>query len=231
MGAYAPDKIIDNFDLEKMMDTSDKWITERTGIHRRHIAEPGTTTFELATKAARAALDAADIKAEDLDMILVGTSSPDGPFPSVACRVQNELNAPGSVAWDTLAACSSFVYALSIADSYIASERADTVLVIGAEVLSRMLDYSNRGTAVIFGDGAGAAVVTPAPEGAGFLSWCLGSDGRGYEQVTCGNVPLGAYAAKDPNPIIDMQGPDVFRFAGVVLYGEGQEVRAAAGVA
>src|SRR6201982_4236192 len=106
-------------------------------------------------------------------MILVGTSSPDGPFPSAPCRVQNELDAPGSVAWDTLAACSSFVYALSIADSFIATERADTVLVIGAEVLSRMLDYSDRGTAVIFGDGAGAAVVTAATKGAGFLRWGL----------------------------------------------------------
>src|SRR2546428_1847404 len=124
------------------------------------------------------------MSAEDLDMILVGTSSPDGPFPSVACRVQNELNAPGAVAWDTLAACSSFVYALSIADSYIATERADNVLVIGAEVLSRMLNYSDRGTAVIFGDGAGAAAGRPAPSGARLKSWCLGSHGRGYAQVT-----------------------------------------------
>ncbi|MGA7910514.1 MAG: 3-oxoacyl-ACP synthase, partial [Candidatus Dormiibacterota bacterium] len=178
VGVYAPEKVITNFDLEKMMDTSDQWIRERTGIHRRHIAEPGTTTLELATKAARAALDAAGIKAEDLDMILVGTSSPDGPFPSIAARIQDELDAPGAVAWDTLAACTSFMYGLSIADSFIATERADNVLVVGAEVLSRMLDYSNRGTAVIFGDGAGAAVVRPAPKGAGFLSWCLGADGR-----------------------------------------------------
>src|ERR1700745_95114 len=104
VGVYAPEKVLTNFDLEKMMDTSDKWITERTGIHRRHIAEPGTTTFELATRAARSALEAAEVDAKDLDMILVGTSSPDGPFPSVACRVQNELDAPGAVAWDTLAA-------------------------------------------------------------------------------------------------------------------------------
>ena len=163
VGVYAPDRVLSNFDLEKMMDTSDKWITERTGIHRRHIAAEGTTTFDLATKAARSALDAAGVSAKDLDMILVGTSSPDGPFPSVACRVQNELDAPGAVAWDTLAACTSFVYALSIADSFIASERADTVLVVGAEVMSRMLNYSDRGTAVIFGDGAGAAVVKAAP--------------------------------------------------------------------
>jgi 3-oxoacyl-[acyl-carrier-protein] synthase-3 len=231
VGTYAPERIISNFDLEKMMDTSDKWITERTGIHRRHIAEPGTTTFEVATRAARGALKAAGIEAKDLDMILVGTSSPDGPFPSVACRVQNELEAPGAVAWDTLAACTSFMYGLSIADSFIATERADTVLVIGAEVLSRMLNYTNRGTAVIFGDGAGAAVVTPAPKGAGFLSWCLGSDGRGYAQVTCGNIEKGAYTAKDEHPYIDMVGPDVFKFAVDIFIRQANEVCEKAGVA
>jgi 3-oxoacyl-[acyl-carrier-protein] synthase-3 len=231
VGAYAPEKVISNFDLEKMMDTSDKWITERTGIHRRHIAEPGTTTFELATKAARAALKAAKVEAKDLDMILVGTSSPDGPFPSVACRVQNELGAPGAVAWDTLAACTSFMYGLSIADSFIATERADTVLVIGAEVLSRMLNYTDRGTAVIFGDGAGAAVVKAAPKGAGFLSWCLGSDGRGYAQVTCGNIEKGAYTAKDAQPYIDMVGPDVFKFAVDIFIRQANEVCEKAGVA
>jgi 3-oxoacyl-[acyl-carrier-protein] synthase-3 len=231
VGTYAPEKIITNFDLEKMMDTSDKWITERTGIHRRHIAEPGTTTFDLATRAARAALKAAKVEAKDLDMILVGTSSPDGPFPSVACRVQNELDAPGAVAWDTLAACTSFMYGLSIADSFIATERADTVLVIGAEVLSRMLNYSDRGTAVIFGDGAGAAVVKAAPKGAGFLSWCLGSDGRGYAQVTCGNIEKGAYAAKDATPYIDMVGPDVFKFAVDIFIRQANEVCEKAGVA
>ena len=231
MGVYAPDKIITNFDLERMMDTSDKWITERTGIHKRHIAEPGTTTLELATKAARGALDAAGITAKDLDMILVGTSSPDGPFPSIACRIQDELDAPGAVAWDTLAACTSFMYGLSIADSFIATERADNVLVIGAEVLSRMLDYNNRGTAVIFGDGAGAAVVRPAPKGAGFLSWCLGSDGRGYAQVTAGNIEKGAYAAKDPAPYIEMVGPDVFKFAVDIFIRQANEVCSTAGVA
>ena len=231
MGVYAPEKVVSNFDLERLMDTSDKWITERTGIRKRHFAEPGTTTLELATRAAKSALEAAEIKATDLDMILVGTSSPDGPFPSIACRIQDELNAPGAVAWDTLAACTSFIYALSIADSYIATERAENVLVIGAEVLSRMLDYSNRGTAVIFGDGAGAAVLKPAPEGAGFLSWCLGSDGRGYGQVTCGNKQVGAYAAKDVNPIIDMVGPDVFKFAVDIFIRQAHEVAETAGIA
>lgn len=231
MGVYAPSKVVSNFDLEKLMDTSDKWITERTGIRSRHFAEPGTTTLELATKAARSALDAAGISASELDMILVGTSSPDGPFPSIACRIQDELDAPGAVAWDLLAACTSFIYGLATADSYIASGRANKVLVVGAEVLSRMLDYSNRGTAVIFGDGAGAAVLTAAPEGAGFLSWCLGSDGRGYQQVTCGNKEVGAYAAKDPNPIIDMEGPDVFKFAVDIFIRQAYEVTRAAGVA
>ena len=231
MGVYAPSKVVTNFDLEKLMDTSDKWITERTGIHSRHFADPGTTTLELATKAAKAALDAAGISASELDMILVGTSSPDGPFPSIACRIQDELDAPGAVAWDLLAACTSFIYGLSTADSYIASGRANKVLVVGAEVLSRMLDYSNRGTAVIFGDGAGAAVLTPAPEGAGFLAWCLGSDGRGYEQVTCGNIERGAYASKDPSPIIDMKGPDVFKFAVDIFIRQAYEVTRAAGVA
>jgi len=230
VGVHAPQKVLTNFDLEKLMDTSDKWITERTGIHRRHIAESGTTTFSLGTQAARAALDAAGITAQDLDMILVGTSSPDGPFPSVACRIQNELDAPGSVAWDTLAACTSFVYALSIADSFIATERADNILVIGAEVLSRLIDYTNRGTAVIFGDGAGAAVVRPAPRGAGFLSWCLGSDGRGYAQVTCGNIEKGAYAAKDPEPFIEMVGPDVFKFAVDIFIRQATEVCREAGI-
>ena len=230
VGVYAPEKVLTNFDLEKMMDTSDKWIVERTGIRRRHVAEPGTTTFEMATRAARAALEAAEIGAKDLDMILVGTSSPDGPFPSIACRVQNELGAPGSVAWDTLAACTSFVYALSQADAFIATERADTVLVIGAEVLSRMLDFSDRGTAVIFGDGAGAAVVKATKKGAGFQSWCLGSDGRGYSQVTCGNVEKGAYAAKDATPYIEMVGPDVFKFAVDIFIRQATEVCNAAGV-
>ena len=230
MGAYAPEQVITNFDLEKTMNTSDKWITERTGIHRRHVADPGTTTLELATKAARAALDSAGITANDLDMILVGSSSPDGPFPSIACRIQDELNAPGAVAWDTLAACTSFIYGLAMADSFIATERADNVLVIGAEVLSRMLDYSNRGTAVIFGDGAGAAVVQPSASSAGFLAWCLGSDGRGYLQVTCGNKELGAYAAKDPHPIIEMEGPGVFKFAVDIFIRQANEVAARAGI-
>ncbi len=232
IGVHAPEKVISNFDLEKMMDTSDQWITERTGIRTRHIADAGTTTFDLATRAARNALDAAGMRASELDMILVGTSSPDGPFPSVACRVQNELGVPGAAAWDLLAACTGFVYALSTAEAYVASGRADNVLVIGAEVLTRMLDYKNRGTAVIFGDGAGAAIVRPARSGGGFLSWCLGADGRGYEQITCGDIPRGAYAAQDTaTPYIEMKGPDVFKFAVDIFIRQAYAVASEAGIA
>ena len=213
LGVHAPEQVLTNLALEKLRETSDAWITERTGIKRRHVAEPGSTTFELATAAARKALDSAGVRPEDLDMILVATSTPDGPFPSVACRVQDQLGVPGAVAWDLLAACTGFVYALGTAEAYVSSGRADTVLVIGAEVLTRMRDWNYRTTAVLFGDGSGAAVLRPATRGAGFLSWCLGSDGRGYDQITTGDVEKGAYAAHQGNPTIDMKGPDVFKFA------------------
>ncbi len=230
IGVYAPEGVLTNQDLERMVDTSDKWIRERTGIRERRIAEPGTPTFELATRAARAALERAETRAEDLDMILVATSTPDGPFPSVACRVQNELGAPGSCAMDILGACSGFAYALSVADAYVASGRAETILVVGAEVLSRMVDWKDRGTCVLFADGAGAAVVRPARHGAGFRSWCLGSDGRGYDKITYGDVPRGAYAAGDPDPRIGMKGPDVFKFATDIFIRQAYAVAAAAGV-
>jgi len=229
IGVSVPDRVVTNHDLEQMVETSDKWITERTGIRERRIAEPGTATFQLATGAARAALEQAGIGACDLDMILVSTSTPDGPFPSVACRVQNELGAPGCCAMDLLAACSGFVYALSVADAYVASGRADTILVIGAEVLSRMVDWTDRGTCVLFADGAGAAVVRPARRSEGFLSWCLGADGRGYDKITYGDVPLGAYAANDAAPRIGMKGPDVFKFATDIFIRQAHAVSAAAG--
>ena len=165
-------------------------------------------------------------------MIIVGTSTPDGPFPSIACRLQDEWNAPGAYAYDLLAACTSFVYGLANADAFIASGRAENVLVIGAEVLSRNLDYTQRGTgtAVIFGDGAGAAVVRPATGTAGFKAWCLGGDGRGYDQVTCGNVPLGAYVAMESKPIINMKGPEVFKFAVDIFLRQAYEVCKTAGI-
>ncbi len=230
MGVYSPDKVVTNLDLEKMVETSDQWITERTGIKERRIAEPGTPTFELATRAARSAIDNAGISAADVDLIICSTSSPDGPFPSVACRVQDELGVPGACAFDLLAACTGFAYALSVADAYVASGRAETVLVIGAEVLSRLVDWQDRGTCVLFADGAGAAIVRPAHQGAGFRAWCLGADGRGYDAITCGNIPLGAYAAGDSDPKIGMKGPEVFKFATDIFIRQAHAVTEAAGL-
>jgi 3-oxoacyl-[acyl-carrier-protein] synthase-3 len=230
LGIHAPEKVLTNQDLERMVETSDQWIRERTGIKRRHIAEPGTTTFSLAVEAAREALAASAVRPEELDMILVATSSPDGPFPSVACRVQGELGVPGACAMDLLAACTGFVYALSAAETYVSSGRADTVLVIGAEVLSRLVDWKDRGTSVIFADGAAAAVLRPAQRGAGFLAWCLGSDGRGYEQITCGNPTLGGYTAGDSPPRIAMKGPDVFKFATDIFIRQAFAVAEEAGI-
>jgi 3-oxoacyl-[acyl-carrier-protein] synthase-3 len=227
VGVYVPERVVTNHDLEQMVDTSDKWIAERTGIRERRVAEPGTPTFELATKAARAALERAEIRPQDLDMILVATSSPDGPFPSVACRVQNELGVPGCCAMDILAACTGFAYALSLADAYVASGRADTILVIGAEVLSRLVDWTDRGTCVIFADGAGAAVVRTARRGAGFMSWCLGADGRGYDKITVGDIEKGPYAIGQANPYIGMKGPDVFKFATDIFIRQAHAVAAA----
>jgi 3-oxoacyl-[acyl-carrier-protein] synthase-3 len=228
--ALAPPGVVTNKDLEKMVATSDQWITERTGIKRRHVAEPGTPTFHLAAEAARRALDRAGIGPADLDMILVATSTPDGPFPSVACRVQERLGVPGAAAMDLLAACSGFVYGLATADAYVSSGLAETVLVIGAEVLTRLVDWTDRNTCVLFGDGAGAAVVRPASKGAGFTAWCLGADGRGYEQITCGDIPSGAYAAGQARPYLGMKGPDVFKFATDIFVRQAYAVAEAAGI-
>jgi len=230
IGVHVPERVLTNRELEQMVDTSDQWIAERTGIRERRVAEPGTPTFELATRAARAALERTETRPQDLDMILVATSTPDGPFPSVACRVQNELGIAGCCAMDVLAACSGFAYALSLADAYIASGRADTILVIGAEVLSRLVDWTDRGTCVLFADGAGAAVVRPARTGAGFQSWCLGADGRGYDKITCGDIEKGAYVSGESGQYIGMKGPDVFKFATDIFIRQAHAVAAAAGV-
>ena len=231
LGVHAPERVLTNHDLEMVVETSDQWIRERTGIERRHVAEPGTTTFSLAAEAARKALANSAVRPEELDMILVSTSTPDGPFPSVACRVQNELGVPGAVAMDLLAACTGFVYALSVAESYVSSGRADTVLVLGAEVLSRYLDWKDRGTCVIFADAAAAAVLRPAERGGGFRAWCLGSDGRGFDQITCGDIPRGGFSAGEFEPKIGMKGPDVFKFATDIFIRQAFSVAEEAGIA
>ncbi|MEI6704264.1 MAG: beta-ketoacyl-ACP synthase 3, partial [Deltaproteobacteria bacterium] len=158
-GSSLPAKILTNADLELMVDTSDEWITARTGIKERRIAAVGEYTSTFASEAARHALSMAGISPEELDLIIVGTVTPDFPFPSTACIVQNELGAGNAVAFDVSAACSGFIYGLSIADSFIRSGGFQKALVIGAEVLSRIVDWTDRNTCILFGDGAGAAVI------------------------------------------------------------------------
>ncbi len=175
-GSYLPDKVLTNDDLAKFVDTSDEWIAARTGIRERHVAAEGETTGDLAYEASLRALQAAGVDASELDLIVLGTTTPDLVFPSTACLLQHRLGANGCPAFDVNAACSGFVYALSVADKFIRSGAAKTVLVVGAETLTRMLDWNDRSTCVLFGDGAGA-VVLKADTDTGILSTHLHADG------------------------------------------------------
>ncbi|MFN2309897.1 MAG: beta-ketoacyl-ACP synthase III [Gammaproteobacteria bacterium] len=212
-GSYLPDKVLTNRDLEKMVDTTDAWIRERTGIEKRHIAAPGETTCDLAEHATRRALDAAGRTAADIDLIIVATTTPDRIFPSTACLLQQRLDIHGCAAFDIQAVCTGFVYALSIADKFIRTGAARCALVIGAETLSRIVDWKDRGTCVLFGDGAGAVIVE-ASEEAGILSTHLHADGQ-YENlltVTAGVSQGGENPLKN-EACISMKGNEVFKVA------------------
>ncbi len=177
IGAYVPEAFLTNSDLERMVDTSDQWITERTGIKKRHKANPEQATSDLAREAALKAIADAGIKPTDLDIIIVGTATPDMFFPSTACLVQKEIGATKAAAFDISAACSGFLYGLSIAEDFVRAGKYENILVVGAETLTRILDWSDRTTCVLFGDGAGAAVVGRVGDGHGIISTFLGSDG------------------------------------------------------
>ena len=177
IGAHVPERILTNAELERMVDTTDEWITSRTGIRERRIAAPDEATSDLATAAARRALVDARIEPAQVDLIIVATMTPDMMFPSTACLVQHKLGAPRAAAFDIAAACSGFIYALDIGSHFVASHTYDTVLVIGAEKMSSVIDWSDRNTCVLFGDGAGAAVLQNRPDAHGLLTTCLGSDG------------------------------------------------------
>lgn len=177
VGSYLPARVLSNADLEKMVETTDDWITTRTGIKERRLAAPDEATSDLAVAAARRALANAGVTAEQLDLIIVATITPDMPFPSTACLVQHKLEATRAAAFDIEAACSGFVYALDIASHFVASHTYNTVLVIGAEKMSSVIDWTDRNTCVLFGDGAGAAVLQNRPNAHGLLTTCLGSDG------------------------------------------------------
>ena len=212
-GSYLPEKVLDNHDLERMVDTSDEWIRERTGIVKRHIAADDQTTCDLAEQAALKALEAAGKRPEDIDLIIVGTTTPNKIFPSTACLLQHRLDIHGCAAFDVQAVCTGFVYALSVADKFIRSGSHRCALVVGAETLSRIVDWTDRGTCVLFGDGAGA-VILEASEEPGILSTHLHADGA-YEDLL--HVPQGVSSGydqlKDGEAFIQMRGNEVFRVA------------------
>ena len=184
-GAYAPDKVLTNAELEKMVETSDAWITERTGIKERRIAAPGEVTSDMAVKAAIRALEMAHTRADELDLIIVGTISPDMPMPSCAVMVQSKLGAKKAFAFDLSAACAGSLYGMSIADQFIRNGNARRVLVIGAELLSRLTDWTDRNTCVLFGDAAGAMVLGPSEDPSrGILGIKLRSDGDAWRFLT-----------------------------------------------
>lgn len=213
-GSCLPAKIVTNDDLAKRMDTSDEWIRTRTGIRQRHIAEPTQTSSDLGAEASRQALAAAGVTASEIDLIIVATATPDYIFPSTACIMQTKLGIKGCTAFDIQAVCSGFVYALAIADKFIRSGQTRCALVVGAEVYSRILDWNDRSTAVLFGDGAGA-VVLKADSKPGILGSALHADGSYADILSVpGNVCGGKIVG---SPFVQMDGQAVFKFAVRVL--------------
>ncbi|MFE5427674.1 beta-ketoacyl-ACP synthase III [Peribacillus simplex] len=201
LGRYLPDKIVTNADLEKIMDTSDEWIRTRTGIEQRRIANDDIDTSDMAYQAAKAALKNAEISAEEIDLILVATVTPDQSFPSVACMIQEKLGAMKAAAMDVSAACAGFMYAMITAQQFIKSGAYKHVLIVGVEKLSKVTNWEDRNTAVLFGDGAGAVVLGPVSEGKGILSFELGADGTGGKHLL------------QEGDFIHMNGREVFKFA------------------
>jgi len=216
-GSYVPEKILTNSDLEKFLDTTDEWIVTRTGIRERHVAAEGETTSDLATNASRQALAMAGLQPDDLDLIVVGTISGDYPWPATACLVQQKLATRGQATFDVSAACCGFLYALSNAVAQIESGRARRALVIGAETLTRLVDWEDRNTCVLFGDGAGAVVVEAQEGESGVLSTHLHADGSYWEllyQPGFGSVnPPSVEGISARLPFLKMQGNEVFKIA------------------
>jgi 3-oxoacyl-[acyl-carrier-protein] synthase-3 len=217
-GSSLPDKILTNHDLEGMVDTSDEWITSRTGIKQRRIASKGEFTSTFAVEASRRALAMAGVKAEELDLIILGTVTPDFPFPATACIVQHEIGAVNATAFDLSAACSGFIFGLSIADKYIRTGEAKKILVIGAEVLSRVVDWTDRNTCILFGDGSGAAVIEATEGDNSLLSTHIFSNGSYWNtlyQPGCGNrnPATSEHTIAERLIYINMEGNDVFKHA------------------
>ncbi len=218
-GSYVPDKVLTNFDIEKMVDTSDEWIKTRTGISERRIASKKEACSDLAVKASKKALKHAGIKAKDIDMILVATATPDMLFPSTACMVQLGIGAKNAFAYDLSAACSGFVYGLSVAEQYIKSERYKTILLIGSEIFSRITNWNDRSTCILFGDGAGAVVVRAEMirKKEGILSTHLHSDGHYHDLLFVpgggSRRPISEKIINEKEHLIKMKGNETFKVA------------------
>jgi 3-oxoacyl-[acyl-carrier-protein] synthase-3 len=226
-GSYLPPRVMTNDEFAARLDTSDAWIRERTGIAQRHIADESQASSDLALEASRRALQAAGVAAAELDLILVATSTPDYIFPSTACLLQDKLGVKGSAAFDVQAVCSGFVYGLATADAFIRSGQYKKALVVGAEVFSRILDWNDRGTCVLFGDGAGA-VVLAADSKPGIHASVLRADGSQAGMLSVpGNVSRGKIIG---SPFLQMNGQGVFKFAVKVLEEVARETAAAAGI-
>jgi 3-oxoacyl-[acyl-carrier-protein] synthase III len=225
-GSHLPEKVLSNFDLEKMVDTSDEWIRSRTGIERRHVAADGETTVDLAEHAARRALEAAGVRPEDVDFIAFGTTTPDLVFPNCGTLLQERLGCRGVPAFSLETACAGFMYALSIADKYVRCGEARRALVVGAETLSRITDWNDRATAVLFADGAGAVLLEPAAS-PGVLSTHLHSDGQYKDLLYCGGGVSRGFEAK---LAISMAGNEVFKIAVTKLGQAVEETLAANGL-
>ncbi len=230
-GSYLPEKVLTNHDLSKIVDTSDEWISERTGIHQRHIAADDEYTSDLGLVAARRALEDADIPASDVDLIILATSTPDQTFPATATTIQAELGIHEGAAFDVQAVCSGFVYALATADSFLKSGQHKCALVIGSETFSRILDWTDRGTCVLFGDGAGAVVVCAeeageTPDNEGIIASRLRSDGRYRDKLYVDGGPSTTQSAG----YLRMNGREVFRHAVSKISGVIEETLEIAGL-
>ena len=217
VGSYVPAKVLTNADLEKMVDTSDEWITTRTGIKERHLAAKDEFTSDMATQAALRAMARGGVKAEEIDLIVVATITPDMPFPSTACLVQRNIGAFRAAAFDLEAACSGFIYGLEVAQQFIMSRTYDTVLVIGAEKLSSIVDWQDRNTCVLFGDGAGAAILRNRPDSHGLLTAVMGADGRKAALIAMAGGgsrrPASAETVNERLHFLRMEGRETFKHA------------------
>lgn len=232
-GSSVPDRVLTNGDLERMVDTSDEWITTRTGIKERRIAEPQETTATFALRASQRALQEAGIAPEDLDLIVVATVTPDMLFPATACLVQKELGAKKACGFDLEAGCTGFVYALAVAEKYLLAGGGEKALVVGAETLSKIVDWQDRATCVLFGDGAGAVVLGVADE-PGILATYLGCDGNGGSLLElpagCSRFPASFDTVNNRLHYIKMSGNEVFKFAVRVMEEASLEVARRAGI-